>query len=137
IHPRVLTDRGLPQALRELADDAAVPVTVEADFDERPAPLVEAMAYFAVAEALTNIAKHAEATTAQISARVTGRRGGRRLTVEIRDDGRGGARPGDGSGLTGMADRMDVVHGAMLVSSPPGGPTVVRLEIPWLPRPSE
>jgi signal transduction histidine kinase len=126
IHPRVLTDRGLPAALGELADRASVPVSVRADVPDRlPAP-VEAIGYFVVAEALTNVAKHSGADTARVSA---SRQAGK-LVLEVADDGVGGADPARGTGLTGLADRAAVVGGRMLLSSPPGGPTVVRVELP-------
>jgi signal transduction histidine kinase len=126
IHPRVLTDRGLLAALGELADRAPIPVSVHADLPDRlPAP-VETIGYFVVAEALTNVAKHSRAHTATVSA---SRQAGT-LVLEIGDDGVGGADPVRGTGLTGLADRAAVVGGRMLLSSPPGGPTVVRVELP-------
>ncbi|MCK0091195.1 sensor histidine kinase [Rhodococcus sp. F64268] len=128
IHPRVLTDRGLPDALRELAEDFAVPVSVTAEISPRPSPDIEVAAYFVVVEALNNIAKHAGATAVD----VTVRQAGDLLVVEVVDDGCGGADPKRGSGLTGLADRVAAVDGRMLLSSPPGGPTVVRVELPWI-----
>ncbi|MEV8443341.1 sensor domain-containing protein [Actinosynnema sp. NPDC051121] len=126
IHPRVLTDRGLPAALGELADRAAIPVTVEADLADRlPAP-VETIAYFVVAEALTNVAKHSGADRASVTAAL---RDGA-LVVDVSDDGVGGANPAHGTGLTGLADRAAVVNGRMFLSSPAGGPTLVRVELP-------
>jgi signal transduction histidine kinase len=127
IHPQVLSDRGLAAALRELADDAAVPVTVRTDLPGRLPDHVQHAAYFVVAEALTNVAKHAQAANADVTAQ---ERDGV-LVVEVRDDGRGGADAARGSGLTGMADRVAVADGRMLLSSPPGGPTVLRVELPW------
>ncbi|MFG2002044.1 sensor histidine kinase [Spirillospora sp. NPDC048911] len=126
IHPRVLTDRGLPAALGELADQSPLPVTVEADLPGRFPAHVEATAYFVVAEALTNAAKHSEATRAGVSAR----QADGLLVIEIQDDGKGGADPAGGTGLTGLADRVAVIDGRMLVSSPPGGPTLLRVELP-------
>jgi signal transduction histidine kinase len=126
IHPPVLTDRGLAAALRVLADDAAVPVTVSTDLPERLPDHVEHAAYFVVAEALTNVAKHAQAASASVTARLVDRV----LVVEVGDDGQGGADPARGSGLTGMADRVAVADGRMLLSSPPGGPTLLRVELP-------
>ncbi|WP_285576441.1 sensor histidine kinase [Actinoallomurus iriomotensis] len=126
IHPRVLTDRGLPAAIDELADRFHLPVTVDADLPARPARHIEGTAYFVVTEALTNIAKHSGATAAG----VTVRHDGDLLTVEIRDDGDGGADPRRGTGLTGLADRVAVTDGRMLLSSPAGGPTVLRVELP-------
>jgi signal transduction histidine kinase len=132
IHPRVLTDRGLPAALRELADRSPVPVTVETDLPERLPPHEEGTAYFVAAEALSNIAKHSDARRGRISVRLRGDT----LTMEIEDDGKGGANPSLGSGLTGLADRVAVIDGRMLLSSPAGGPTVLRVEFPCS-RPSE
>lgn len=126
IQPQVLTDLGLPAAFGELADSSPIPVTVDAHLDGRLPGQVENTAYFAVAETLTNIAKHSGAT----SASVTARRHGGVLTIEVSDDGRGGADPARGSGLTGLADRVAVAGGRMLLSSPPGGPTVLRVEVP-------
>jgi signal transduction histidine kinase len=126
IYPQILTDRGLPAALHELADEAPIPVVVSADLPARLTSHVEATAYFVVAEALTNIAKHSGATDAG----VTAHRQGDTLVVEVRDNGRGGAEPREGSGLTGLADRVAVVDGRMLLSSPSGGPTLLRVELP-------
>jgi signal transduction histidine kinase len=126
IQPQVLTDLGLPAALGELADQSPVPVTVDAELPGRLPGQVEATAYFAVAEALTNVAKHSGAT----SATVTARRRGDTLVVEVSDNGHGGADPMRGSGLTGLADRVAVTGGRMLISSPAGGPTRLRAEIP-------
>ncbi|MGH3410677.1 MAG: sensor histidine kinase, partial [Streptosporangiaceae bacterium] len=126
IQPQVLTDLGLPAAIGELADAAPVPVSVAADLTGRLPASVENTAYFVVAEALTNIAKHSGATSARVTA---GRRAGT-LIVEVTDDGRGGASPGRGTGLTGLADRVAVAGGRMLLSSPYGGPTVLRVEVP-------
>ncbi|MGX7675924.1 sensor domain-containing protein [Plantactinospora sp. DSM 117369] len=140
IHPKVLTDRGLPAAVRDLADQSAVPVTVEVALPGRLPNPVEGTAYFVVAEALTNVAKHSGATAATVSLRMrddspaTARAAtSRRLTIEVRDDGRGGADPELGSGLTGLADRVAGVDGRMLLSSPPGGPTLLRVELPCDP----
>ncbi|MGE5132865.1 MAG: sensor domain-containing protein [Gemmatimonadota bacterium] len=126
IQPQVLSDLGLPAALGELADSSPVPVTVDANLDGRLPDRVENTAYFVAAEALTNIAKHSGAT----SATVTARRHGNLLVVEISDNGRGGADPARGTGLTGLADRVAVAGGRMLLSSPPGGPTLLRAELP-------
>ncbi|OLT20318.1 histidine kinase [Actinomadura sp. CNU-125] len=127
IHPRVLTDRGLPAALRELADRSPVPVTVRADLPGRLARHEEGTAYFVAAEALANIAKHSRATRARVSVLL---RADGVLALEVEDDGRGGADPALGTGLTGLADRVAVVDGRMLLSSPAGGPTVLRVELP-------
>jgi signal transduction histidine kinase len=126
IQPQVLTDLGLPAALSELADQAPVPVTVYSGLTWRLPGQAENTAYFAAAEALTNVAKHSGASSASVTARAAGGI----LVLEVRDDGRGGADPATGSGLTGLADRVAVAGGRMLLSSPPGGPTVLRVEIP-------
>ncbi|MEO3748549.1 sensor domain-containing protein [Plantactinospora sp. B5E13] len=126
IRPQLLTDRGLPAALDELADRAPVPVTVRTDLPDRPPGHLEDIAYFVVAEALANVAKHSTATRATVD--VHERAGV--LAVEVTDDGRGGADPARGTGLTGLADRIAVVDGRLLLSSPGGGPTVLRVELP-------
>jgi signal transduction histidine kinase len=126
IQPQVLTDLGLLAALSELADQAPFPVTVHSALTGRLPGQAENTAYFAAAEALTNVAKHSGAATASVTARA----GHGILVLEVRDDGRGGADPARGSGLTGLADRVAVAGGRMLLSSPPGGPTIVRVEVP-------
>jgi signal transduction histidine kinase len=126
IHPQLLTDRGLTAALDELADQSAIPVTVHSGLSGRLPAYLEATAYFAVAEALGNALKHSGAS----SVRVTVQRPGDLLVVEVTDDGRGGADPARGSGLVGLADRVAVVDGRLLLSSPPGGPTRIRVELP-------
>lgn len=125
IHPAVLTDRGLDPAISGLAARCPVPVTVEVDVAERPPASVEAVAYFVVAEALANVAKHSGAKRASVMAR----RSGEKLVVEIRDDGRGGASP-DGNGLTGLADRVQSVDGTLTITSPSGGPTTILAVLP-------
>ncbi|MGW1816329.1 sensor histidine kinase [Streptomyces sp. NPDC002125] len=129
IHPQVLTDRGLAAAVEDIADRSALPVDVELDLPERLPQPVETAVYFAVCEALANAAKHSGASRA----RVTGRVDGERLTVEVRDDGDGGAATAGGTGLQGVADRLSVLDGRLLLSSPPGGPTVLRLDVPRAP----
>jgi signal transduction histidine kinase len=126
IHPAVLTDRGLDAALSGLAARSPVPVRIEVDVSPRAAPDVEAVAYFFVAEALTNVARHAEARQAE----VTARRDGGRLVVEVVDDGRGGADETAGSGIAGLRDRARALDGAFTLDSPVGGPTTLRLELP-------
>jgi signal transduction histidine kinase len=126
IQPQVLTDLGLPAAIGELADSCPVPVTVDAHLTGRLPSPAENTAYFVVAEALANIAKHSGATTAS----VTASRHHGVLTVEVSDNGHGGADPHRGTGLTGLADRAAVTGGRMLLSSPPGGPTLLRVELP-------
>ncbi|WP_243705993.1 sensor histidine kinase [Micromonospora sp. KC721] len=126
IHPQVLTERGLPAALTELADSAATPLTIAIDVPHRLPSTVESAAYFVVAEALTNAVKHAKAH--QIW--VTGCLDGSTLVVEVRDNGVGGADPDSGTGLAGLVDRVDALAGTLILSSPPGGPTLLRLELP-------
>ncbi|HSV64732.1 MAG TPA: sensor domain-containing protein [Mycobacteriales bacterium] len=126
IHPPVLTDRGLDAALSALAARSPVPVAVEVDVEPRPSPTVEAIAYFVVAEALTNLARHAHATQASVLAS----RVDDGLRIIVLDDGRGGADPEAGTGLRGLADRVSGVDGTLMVYSPPGGPTVITVELP-------
>jgi len=126
IRPQVLTDRGLPAALRELADRSTIPVTVKCDLPTRLPEHIESTAYFVVSEALTNVARHSGASQAS----VTAWQSDGDLIVEVRDDGCGGADPERGTGLTGLADRVAVVGGKILLSSPVGGPTLLRMEIP-------
>jgi len=128
IQPQILTDLGLPAALSELADQAPIPVTVHSSLTGRLPAQAENTAYFAAAEALTNVAKHSRAASATVIAQASDGT----LVLEIRDDGRGGADPARGSGLTGLADRVAVAGGRMLLSSPPGGPTILRVEVPCL-----
>jgi len=125
VHPPVLTARGLDAALSGLAARSPVPVTVRADVAPRPPATIEAIAYFVVAEALTNVAKHARASRAEVAVK----RSGDALTVTVTDDGGGGADPA-GQGLAGLADRVAGVDGRMSVTSPPGGPTVIEVRLP-------
>jgi signal transduction histidine kinase len=125
IHPPVL-DRGLNAALATLAERSAVPVELVADLPERPSAAIEAIAYFCAAELLANVAKHSGAGHATLEAvHVPGL-----LRVRVSDDGRGGARVDRGSGLAGLIERLRTVDGRMAISSPPGGPTVVAIELP-------
>ena len=126
ILPPVLTERSLPDALAGLAAACPVECRIDADLTERCAVSVEATVYYAVAEALTNIAKHSGATTAS----VTALQHHGVLTVEISDNGHGDADTHRGTGLTGLADRVAVTGGRMLLSSPAGGPTLLRVELP-------
>jgi signal transduction histidine kinase len=125
VHPPVLSDRGLDAALSGLAALSPVPVTVSVELPSRPPAAIEAIAYFVVAEALTNIAKHAHAHHARIL--VVGV--GDQLSVEITDDGVGGADPA-GQGLSGLAARVAGVDGQFRVTSPPGGPTTLEVTLP-------
>jgi signal transduction histidine kinase len=126
IHPPILTDRGLAAALTALAGDAPLTVVVRADNVGALPPAVESAAYFVVAETLANAIKHAEADECVVDII---RRPGGMLSVQIRDDGRGGADP-DGSGLDGLRRRVEALDGRMQITSPPGGPTVVHAELP-------
>ena len=121
----MLTDRGLDAALSGLAALSPVPVAVHVQGGIRPPAPVEAIAYFVVAEALTNIAKHSRATGATV---LVGRSGDM-LSVVIRDDGIGGADP-RGQGLSGLADRVAGVDGRLTVRSPAGGGTVITAVLP-------
>jgi signal transduction histidine kinase len=125
VHPPVLTDRGLDAALSGLAALSPVPVAVRVHVAVRPPASVEAIAYFVVAEALTNVAKHSRATRATVWVG----RSGDTLRVAIRDDGTGGADP-RGQGLSGLADRVAGVDGRLAVHSPAGGGTVITAELP-------
>jgi signal transduction histidine kinase len=135
LHPAVLDDRGLDAALSGIAAGAPLPVRLRVEVAARCAPGVEAVAYFVVSEALTNVAKHAEASRAD----VTVERTGDRLRVVVADDGRGGATldpgtappaNGGGTGLRGLAQRAAAVDGTLTVDSPPGGPTTITAELP-------
>ena len=126
IHPVVLTERGLGPALDALAARAPLPVEVETVPEERLAAPVEAAAYYVVAEAITNIAKYAHASSATVS---IGRANGA-ATVIVSDDGVGGADPTGGTGLRGLAARVEALNGRLDVDSPPGGGTRIKAEIP-------
>jgi signal transduction histidine kinase len=126
IHPAVLADRGLDAALSGLAARCTVPVQVLVDVPQRPSAAIEGVAYYVVAEALTNVAKHAHANGATVSvSQLAGR-----LVVEVVDDGRGGARVAPGGGLAGLADRVASVDGTLQLDSPSGGPTRLRVDLP-------
>ena len=126
LHPAVLTDRGLAAALGSLADSAALPVTIRGASDERLGEAVEAGAYFVVAESITNAVKHSGA--AGIEVRLERVPGG--LRIEIADDGRGGANPASGTGLRGLADRVEALGGTFAVADRAGGGTVVSVALP-------
>ena len=126
INPPVLAERGLADAIRALALDATIPATVDIDLPDRlPAP-VEAAAYFAVAEALANAAKHASARSVHVRAAHSAST----LRIEVTDDGSGGADPARGTGLRGVERRLGTFDGVLAISSPPGGPTIVVIEVP-------
>ncbi|MGA5580280.1 sensor histidine kinase [Streptomyces thermodiastaticus] len=130
IHPAVLTDRGLDAALSSVASRCTVPVKVTVDLDSRPAEAVEGIAYFTVSELLQNVSKHSGASQASVDVW----RSGDRLMLQVVDDGVGGARLDGGSGLRGLAERLDAVDGLFVVDSPEGGPTTVTAELPWRDR---
>jgi signal transduction histidine kinase len=133
VHPPAL-NAGLEQALATLAAQAAVPVRLRVNLGvnlgvnpaTRPSPAIESIVYFCAAELLTNIARHSGATTASVE--VT--RAGSRLLLKVIDNGHGGAQIGVGSGLAGLAARTATVDGSLTVSSPPGGPTIITVDLP-------
>jgi signal transduction histidine kinase len=131
IHPAVLADGGLRPALRGLASRCIVPVGLEVRVDGRLPEQVETAAYFAVAEALTNTAKHANATVVTVAVEVDDGV----LRIRVSDDGRGGADPGAGSGLVGLKDRVEALGGRFAVRTAPDAGTTVHAELP-LGRPS-
>jgi signal transduction histidine kinase len=126
IHPAILTDRGLDAAVSALAARCPVPCSVDVDLARRPPAAVESAAYFTIAEALANVAKHSGARSCAITARDD--RG--RVVVEVRDDGAGGADPAHGTGLAGLRGRIEALDGELAVTSPPGGGTLLRVELP-------
>jgi PAS domain S-box-containing protein len=126
LHPAILGDHGLPRALDALAARLPVPVELDAAIEQRLPEHIEATAYYIVAEALTNVAKHAEADEARVTIRVDGGV----LRVEIADDGRGGATEAGGTGILGLRDRAEAAGGTLTVTSPPGRGTVVAAALP-------
>jgi signal transduction histidine kinase len=126
INPPLLTERGLPAALDELCRRAGIPTHLDVTIDQRLPDQIETAAYFLVSEALTNAAKHSHGS----EIRVFGSYRGQRLTIEVGDDGIGGAASTGGSGLRGLADRIEALGGRLTISSPPGRGTTVRAEIP-------
>jgi signal transduction histidine kinase len=126
IHPVILEDRGLDAALSAVVARSPVPVNLKVRVDPRPAPAVESAAYFIVNEALTNVARHAQATRAEVAIE----RAGPRLVIEVRDDGVGGADASRGTGLQGLRERVDGLGGNLHVVSPDGGPTTISVELP-------
>ncbi len=127
VHPPILTERGLDPALSGLAALCPIPVDVHVEVPVRPKPAVEAVAYFMVAEALTNVAKHSRASHVNVVVEGHGFPG--TLTVLVSDDGIGGADP-HGAGLSGLADRVSGVDGELSVESPSGGPTMISAVLP-------
>jgi signal transduction histidine kinase len=127
LHPAVLEDRGLDAALSGVTARMPIPVRLTVDgLDHRLPPVIEAVAYFVVSEALSNVAKHAQASQAEVVVQ----RAGDRLHVIISDDGVGGADPARGTGLTGLAKRASSVDGTFDIASPPGGPTLLTVDLP-------
>jgi signal transduction histidine kinase len=126
IHPAVLTERGLEPAVRAVANRAPVPVELSVELEERLPGPVEAAAYYVVAEALTNVAKYACATEVSVEVERTNAH----ARIEVRDDGVGGAMPENGSGLRGLADRVEALGGRLVIDSPIGAGTTLRAEIP-------
>jgi len=126
LHPPVLAERGIGDAVRALALDCPVPVEVSVRLPGRPPATIETAAYFAISESLANAVKHSGATRVDVTVGIEDGR----LRLTVRDDGRGGADPSRGTGLTGLARRLGAFDGTVAVSSPAGGPTVVTMEIP-------
>jgi signal transduction histidine kinase len=126
IHPAVLTDRGLDAAVSALAARSPIPVEVNIALASRPAATLESAAYFVIAEALTNAAKHSGASMVHVDGRTVGDV----LRIEVRDDGVGGADIEHGGGLAGLASRLAALEGRLRVASPVGGPTTVLAELP-------
>ena len=126
LHPAVLEDRGLDAALSGVTARLPIPVRLTVDLPRRPAPTIEAVAYFVVSEGLTNITKHAQASQAEVVVQ----RAGDRLHIIVSDDGVGGADPARGTGLAGLAKRAASVDGTFEIDSPPGGPTLITVDLP-------
>jgi signal transduction histidine kinase len=126
LHPAVLEDRGLDAALSGIAARMPIPVRLTVDLPRRPAPVIEAVAYFVVSEGLANIVKHSQATEAAVWVQ----RAADRLHVIVTDDGVGGADPVRGTGLAGLARRAASVDGTFEIDSPPGGPTLLTVDLP-------
>ena len=129
IHPPVL-DSGLPDALATLAAASALPVELRVDVPVRPTEAIETIAYFCAAELLANATKHSSANQVVIRAGIQGPGPELRLVLQVGDDGTGGADPARGSGLAGLAQRVAVVDGRLAIVSPPGGPTLITVELP-------
>jgi signal transduction histidine kinase len=126
LHPAVLEDRGLDAALSGVTARMPIPVRLTVDVPRRPSPTIEAVAYFVVSESLTNITKHAQASQAEVFVQ----RVGDRLHIIVSDDGAGGADPARGTGLAGLAKRAAAVDGTFEIASPPGGPTLITVDLP-------
>jgi signal transduction histidine kinase len=126
IHPAILSGSGLPPALKALARRSVVPVELHVDVPERPTDEIEVAAYYVVSEALTNAAKHAKGSVVEVRVQTVDDT----LHLSVRDDGVGGARPGRGSGLIGLIDRIQALGGTMMVDSPSGKGTEVVVDLP-------
>ena len=126
IHPPVLADRGLADAIRALALDSPMRIHLASELTGRPPAPVESAAYFAVSELLANVSKHAEARQTWVDIRHTDEM----LRIGVTDNGHGGAEPARGTGLRGIERRLASFDGVVAISSPPGGPTAVTMEIP-------
>ncbi|HEY7880565.1 MAG TPA: histidine kinase, partial [Streptosporangiaceae bacterium] len=126
IHPPVLADRGLTDAIRALALDTPARISLASELTGRPPAPVESAAYFAVSELLANVSKHAEARQTWVDIRHTDEM----LRIGVTDNGHGGAEPARGTGLRGIERRLAAFDGVLAISSPPGGPTAVTMEIP-------
>jgi signal transduction histidine kinase len=126
ICPPVLADRGLGHAVRALALDTPLPVVLDIDLPGRLTAPVESACYFAVAEVLANAVRHGVARQVQVRMQHTGEL----LRIEVSDDGVGGADPANGTGLQGVEQRLGTFDGILAVSSPPGGPTMIVMEVP-------
>jgi signal transduction histidine kinase len=126
LHPAVLEDRGLDAALSGVVARMPVPARLTVDLPRRPPPVIEAVAYFMVSEGLANVAKHAQASQVEVFVQ----RAGDRLHIIVSDDGVGGADPARGTGLAGLAKRAESVDGTFEIASPPGGPTLLTVDLP-------
>ena len=126
IHPTVLTKAGLGPALRALGRRSGVPIEVDVTVDERLPVPVEVAAYYVASEALTNAAKHSQATVVELTAA----HNGGVLTLEVHDDGVGGADASRGSGIVGLIDRVEALGGTITIASPPGGGTTISMRLP-------
>jgi signal transduction histidine kinase len=133
IHPTILAEGGLGSALKVLARRCTVPVELEVGVNERLSEPIELAAYYLVAEALTNAAKHAHASIVHVEADTADGDAGAVLRVCVRDDGRGGADLAGGSGLVGLRDRVEALGGRLWVQTAPGAGTTVRAELPLGP----
>jgi signal transduction histidine kinase len=129
IHPAILSDRGLLEALEAMTARTPLPIDLQVEPGRRAPEPVELAAYYLVSEALANTLKHSHATSVGVSVA----RRGRQLVVEVADDGAGGADPVTGSGLRGLTDRIEALGGRLELSSPPGAGTTLRAEIPLEP----